>query len=136
MKKTVGEVKGFVCGSFDLLHAGHIHLLRECKKYCDELIVGLHVDPSYQKPYKNKPIETILERQLKLWGCRYVDRVIVYEKENELPFLAQIFNIDIRFLGSDYKNGDKKITDMGIPIIYIDSLDIHTSGLRERVKEA
>lgn len=125
---------GIVVGAFDLLHAGHVHLLKQCSKRCDKLIIGLHVDPSIERKDKNKPIETILERQIKLWGCRYVDQVVVYQKENELTLLPQIFDIDIRFLGSDYKDGKKPITDMGIPIIYIDSLDIHTSSLRERVK--
>jgi len=77
---------GFVAGSWDLLHAGHIHLLRECKNRCDKLVVGLQVDPSLQRVEKNKPIETLLERQLRLWGCRYVDQVVVYQKENELMF--------------------------------------------------
>ena len=127
---------GFVAGSWDLLHAGHIHLLRECKNRCDKLVVGLQVDPSLQRVEKNKPIETLLERQLRLLGCRYVDQVVVYQKENELTLMKEIFRLDVRFLGSDYKDGSKPVTDMGIPIIYIDSLDIHTTGLRERIKEA
>ena len=127
---------GFVAGAFDFLHAGHLHLFRECKKHCNQLVVGLHVDPSIQNKDKHKPVETLLERQLRLWGCRYVNRVVVYQKENELTLMKEVFDIDVRFLGSDYKNGSKQITDMGIPIIYIDSLDIHTSGLRERIKES
>ena len=128
--------KGFVCGAFDLLHAGHIHLLKECKKRCDYLIVGLHVDPSFQKEDKNRPVETILERQIKLRGCKYVDEIIVYQKENELTMMKELFDLNVRFLGSDYKDKTKPVTDMGIPIEYIESLDIHTTGLRERVKEA
>lgn len=125
---------GFVCGAFDILHAGHIHLLKECRKYCDKLVVGLNVDPSIENKEKSKPVETLLERQIRLWGCRYVDQVVVYQKESELALMKDVFDIDVRFLGSDYAGGDKKITDMGIPIEYINSVDIHTTGLRERIK--
>ena len=48
--------RGFIAGSFDLLHAGHISILKQCIRQCDYLIVGLHVDPSIERPEKNKPI--------------------------------------------------------------------------------
>src|SRR3989304_5990592 len=116
-------IKGFVCGAFDLLHAGHIHLLRQCKKECDFLIVGLQVDPSNDRSNKNKPIETVLEREIKLMACRFVDRIIVYEKEEDLHIILRYLGIDIRFLGSDYKYGMKTITgESEIPIKYIESL--------------
>lgn len=125
---------GFVAGSFDLLHAGHIHLLKQCKKHCDYLIVGLHVNPSIERPEKNKPIESVLERTIKVGNCKWVDEMFVYETEADLSLLLKYCNIDVRFLGSDYKNG-KEITDPdAIPITFIDSLDIHTSDIRERIK--
>lgn len=127
---------GFVCGAFDLLHAGHVHLLRKCKERCDHLIVGLHVNPNVERKDKNRPLETLLERQVKLSGCQYVDKIVVYQNENELTLMKELFDIDVRFLGTDYKDTNKPITDMDIPIVYIESLDIHTTGLRERVKEA
>ena len=124
---------GFVAGAFDLLHAGHIHLLKQCKKNCDYLIVGLHADPSLERNSKNKPIESLLERQIKLSGCKYVDNFVVYEKEKDLSLIFNYFKVDVRFLGSDYKDG-KPITEPdAIPIIYIDSLDIHTSEIRRRL---
>ncbi len=125
---------GIVTGAFDLLHAGHVHFLRECSLKCDLLIVALQVDPSEQRE-KNKPLESIVERQIKLEGCRYVDKVYVYQTEEELSILLQYCKPDIRFLGSDYKYGEKPITDLNlVPIIYIDSLPIHTSDIRERIK--
>ena len=125
---------GFVCGAFDLLHAGHIHLLKECKKYCDELIVGIQVDPSIERENKNKPIESLAERHIKVFACKYVDKVIAYETEADLSLIFRYADIDIRFLGSDYLNNAKPITDEdAIPIKYIDSLPIHTSDIRERI---
>src|SRR3990167_3578039 len=118
-------IKGIVFGSWDLLHAGHIHLLKQCKKRCDYLIVGLHTDPSVERTHKNKPIESVLERQIKLFGCRYVDNVVVYETEADLPIIFKYFKINVRFLGSD--SHGRTITDeAAVPIEYIDSLPIHT----------
>jgi len=125
---------GIVFGSWDLLHAGHIHLLKQCKERCDYLIVGLHVDPSIERPEKNKPVESVLERQIKLEGCKFVDRIITYQTEADLTLIFKYFNIDVRFLGSDYKNSNKHITHTGVPIEYIDSLPIHSSDLREGIK--
>lgn len=125
---------GFVCGAFDLLHAGHIHLLKQCKLRCDYLLVGLHVDPSIERPEKNEPLESVLEREIKLNACKYVDDVIIYEKEEDLSLIFKYFKIDVRFLGIDYKNTYKPITDeAAIPIEYIDSLPIHTSDLRSKL---
>lgn len=129
--------RGFVAGAFDLLHAGHTHLLRECKKHCDHLIVGLHADPSIERKHKNKPIESILEREIKLLGSEYVDNIFVYETEKDLSLLIEHLNPDIRFLGIDYIDGDKPITSPdSVEILYIKSLPIHTSDIRERIKKA
>lgn len=126
---------GFVSGAFDLLHAGHIHLLKRCRKNCDYLIVGLHVDPSLQRKSKSKPIESVLERQIKINACKYVDLTVVYETEVDLRVIFKYFKIDVRFLGSDYKETEKPITDPdSIPIEFIDSLDIHTTDIRRRIQ--
>lgn len=128
---------GFICGAFDLLHAGHIHLFKEAKKYCDQLIVGLHVDPSIERKHKNKPIESLLERGIQLRSCKYVDQIIPYEMEADLELIFKYWNIDIRFLGTDYIDGDKSITSPdSVEILYIQSLPIHTSDIRERIKKA
>ena len=125
---------GIVVGAWDLLHAGHIHLLKQCKKRCDYLIVGLHTDPSVEKTHKNKPIESVLERQIKLFGCRYVDNVVIYETEADLLIIFKYFKINVRFLGSDYRDGTKPVTDPDILLIeYIDSLPIHTTEIRRRI---
>ena len=76
--------KGFTCGAMDLLHAGHVLMLKECKKYCDYLIVGLHTNPQLDRADKNKPIQSLIERYHQLEGCAYVDQIIPYETESDL----------------------------------------------------
>jgi len=125
---------GIVTGAFDLLHAGHLHFLHEAQEKCDYLIVLLHVDPSLERSDKNKPIESLMERGMRLKACRYVNYFTIYEKEEELASIFKIFKPDVRFLGSDYKDTDKPVTEPdAVPIEYIDSLDIHTSDLRKRL---
>ena len=53
---------GFTASTFDLLHAGHVQMLRDAKSQCDYLMVGLQIDPSVDRKEKNAPIQTIVER--------------------------------------------------------------------------
>lgn len=126
---------GIVTGAFDLLHAGHLHLLAESKKRCDYLIVALHENPKLERADKNMPIETVLERQMRLEACKYVNQVIVYKTEHDLQWILNCFAIDVRFLGSDYVDSKKPVTEPDlIPIEYIPSFPLHTSDLRRRIK--
>ena len=88
----------------DLLHAGHILMLKEAKSVCDYLIVALQVDPTLDRPDKNKPIQTFYERWTQLTAVKYVDEVIPYSTEMELMTILQNNNIDIRILGDEYRN--------------------------------
>jgi glycerol-3-phosphate cytidylyltransferase len=106
---------GFTCGAFDLLHAGHIAMLKECKEHCEYLIVGLHTDPTIDRPTtKNKPVQSIYERYLQLKGCEYVDDIIPYDTEQDLENLLCIEDISIRFLGEEYNNSGIDITGESI----------------------
>ena len=110
---------GFTCSCFDLLHAGHILMLKDAKEQCDKLIVGLQTDPSIDRPLtKNKPIQSLKERKIQLEAVRYVDDIFVYETESDLVDLLKLVKPDVRILGSDYK--DKSFTgdDLNIPIYY------------------
>jgi glycerol-3-phosphate cytidylyltransferase len=97
---------GFTCSTFDLLHSGHIAMLREAKDQCDYLICGLQTDPSVDRKEKNSPVQTIVERQVQLSAVKYVDEIIVYETESDLEDILQMFHIDIRILGDEYRNKD------------------------------
>src|SRR3990167_6227403 len=127
---------GIVTGAWDMLHAGHIHLLKQARKKCDYLIVALHVDPYIERPDKNKPIESVLERQIKLNSCKYVFLTVVYETEADLSIIFKYFKIDVRFLGTDSKDGRTVTNEGALPIEYIVSIDIHSSMIRERIKKS
>ena len=99
-------IKGFTASTFDLLHAGHIIMLREAKDQCDHLIVGLQVDPSVDRPEKNKPVQTIVERYTQLQAVKYVDEIIPYSTEQDLEDILNLLPIDIRILGVEYREKD------------------------------
>ena len=105
---------GFTCGAFDLLHAGHVVMLKEARKNCDKLIVGLQTDPSIDRKDKNKPIQSVYERYVQLSGVKYVDEIIPYDTEQSLIDLLKSQEIDIRFIGEDYR--DKRFTGDDLPL--------------------
>lgn len=131
-------VIGFTCGSFDLFHAGHNIMLRDCKTRCDKLIVGLHTDPTIDRKEKNKPIQTMYERYTQLINNKWVDEIIPYDTEEDLLNLLATTPIDVRFLGEDYY--DKKFTGselcekMGITVLYLPRKHTFSSSeLRNRI---
>jgi glycerol-3-phosphate cytidylyltransferase len=133
MSKTIG----FTCGAFDLFHAGHIAMLREAKTVCDWLIVGIQTDPTIDRSNKNKPIQSIIERQIQVAACRYVDETIVYETEEDLLILLKTLPINIRIAGNEYQNKDYTGRSLNIKT-YFNKRD-HTfssTNLRNRVHYA
>lgn len=98
---------GFNCSSFDLLHAGHVTMLKMEKQLCDYLIVALQTDPTIDRPgIKNKPVQSVYERYVQLQACKYVDEILVYDTEYDLLQLLMTQKIDIRFLSEEYLNRD------------------------------
>ena len=126
---------GFTCSCFDLLHAGHILMLKDAKEQCDKLIVGLQTDPSIDRPLtKNKPIQSLRERKIQLEAVRYVDDIFVYETESDLIDLLKLVKPDIRILGSDYKDESFTGDDLNIPIYYHErDHDYSSSDLRKKI---
>jgi glycerol-3-phosphate cytidylyltransferase len=126
-------MRGFIASAFDFLHPGHILVLKECKRHCDYLVVGLHIDPSNEHKDKNKPVESVLERQIRLNACPYVDEIVVYETERDLEIILSNWHLGVRFLGSEYKN--RPVTgEFIVPIKYVDRQhDYSSSGLRKRI---
>ena len=97
---------GFTCSTFDLLHSGHISMLRDAKAQCDYLIVGLQTDPTVSRPNKNSPIQTIVERYTQLNAVEYVDEIVPYTTEQDLEDILSMYNIDVRILGEEYREKD------------------------------
>jgi glycerol-3-phosphate cytidylyltransferase len=103
--KSEGKRIGITFSTFDMLHAGHIAMLSEAKNHCDYLICGLQTDPTIDRPEtKNRPIQSVVERQIQLAACRYVDEVVVYQTEQDLVDLLLILPLDVRVLGVEYQD--------------------------------
>lgn len=97
---------GFTCSCFDLFHAGHVLMLEEARSVCDRLVVGLQTDPTIDRPSKGKPVQGIFERFVQLRGCRFVDEIVVYERESELIDILLAYPISVRIIGADYIGKD------------------------------
>jgi len=137
----MNKIIGFTCSTFDLFHAGHVVMLEEAKRQCDYLIVGIQTDPTLDRNSKNKPVQSIVERQIQVKACKYVDEVIIYSTEKELEDLMKTLPIDVRILGIEYS--EKDFTGKEICInrnikIHYNSRDhsFSSSDLRLRVYEA
>lgn len=130
---------GFTCSTFDLLHAGHITMLKEASKQCDWLICGLQTDPTIDRPNsKNKPIQSLVERYIQLEAVKYVDEIVVYQTEKDLEDLLLTLDIDVRIVGEEYKNvnftGQDICKQRGIEL-YFNKREhsFSTTELRERI---
>ena len=131
---------GLTASTFDLLHAGHIEMLREAKSQCDYLICALQIDPSVDRPSKNKPAQTIVERYTQLQAVRFVDEIIPYLHEKDLEDILNMRTINVRILGEEYR--DKEFT--GRDICKKRDVELHfnkrdhrfsSSDLRKRIGE-
>ena len=131
---------GFTASAFDLLHAGHVQMLRDAKEQCDYLICGLQIDPTLDRPDKNIPVQTVVERYTQLKAISYVDEIIPYLTEDDLCDILSMYHIDVRVLGVEYK--EKDFT--GKDICRKRDIDLHfnkrdhrfsSSDLRRRVCE-
>lgn len=132
---------GFTCGAFDLMHAGHALMFKEAKEQCDYLIVGLQTDPSIDRPTKNKPIESVTERYVKLCSVKWIDEIIPYTTEEDLMSILKMIDIDVRIVGADYIDkdftGKQYCEDNFINIHYNSrSHSFSTSDIRARVVQA
>lgn len=140
--KSEGKKIGITFSTFDMLHAGHIAMLSEAKNHCDYLICGLQTDPTIDRPdTKNRPVQSIVERQIQLAACRYVDEVVVYSTEQDLRDLLLILPVDVRILGVEYSDkdfsGKAECESRGIEIVFNGrDHSFSSSSLRKRVAEA
>ena len=137
MMKKVKRV-GFTASTFDLLHAGHVMMLREAKEQCDYLICGLQIDPAVDRPEKNSPIQSIVERYTQLSAIKYVDEIVVYSTERDLLDILEMYKIDVRILGDEYKDKDftgREVCDRLNIDLYFNNRDhrFSSSNLRQSV---
>jgi glycerol-3-phosphate cytidylyltransferase len=139
--KSQGLRIGFTASQFDMLNAGHVAMLSEAKNHCDYLIAGLQNNASWDRPEKNAPIQSIVERQIQLAATRYVDEIVVYNTEKDLEDILLTLPIDVRILGVEYEDKDFTGKDIcnkrNIKLIF-NSRDhsFSSSSLRKRVAEA
>ena len=132
---------GITFSTFDLFHSGHVLMLKEAKESCDHLIAAIQTDPTIDRPgTKNKPVQSIVERQIQVNGCKYVDSIVVYESEKDVEDILKSTKIDVRILGIEYK--DKEFTgksickEKGIELVFNSrDHDWSTTELRNRIGE-
>ena len=131
---------GITFSAFDLLHAGHVAMLRESKQQCDYLVAGLQLDPTFDRPEKNKPIQTIVERYTQLKAVKYIDEIVPYTTEKDVEDNLEMYQIDVRILGDEYKDKDFTGKDicrrLGIEL-YFNKRDhrFSSTDLRKRICE-
>ena len=140
--KDQGLKIGITFSTFDLLHAGHVAMLSECKNHCDYLIAALQTDPTIDRPdTENPPVQSIVERQIQLAATRYVDEIVVYQTEKDLEDILLTLPIDVRILGVEYADkpftGKQICIDRGIELVYNKrDHSFSSSSLRKRVAGA
>lgn len=135
-KQTVG----ITFSAFDLLHAGHVKMLEEAKQGCNYLIVGLQTDPTIDRPEKNKPAQSVVERYIQLRACKFVDEIIPYTTEQDLEDILRAYSIDVRIIGIEYKEKDftgrSYCESKNIKLLYNErNHRFSSSGLRKEVYE-
>ena len=127
--------KGITFGAFDLFHAGHVLMLKEAKSICDYLIVCIQSDPSLDRVEKNKPVQSLIEREIQVSACTYVDEVIIYDSEEDVLKIIETIDWDVRILGEEYRDKEFTGRDQTLDKCYFNKRphDFSSSQLRERV---
>ena len=127
--------KGITFGAFDLFHAGHVLMFEEAKTVCQHLTVCIQTDPSIDRKNKNSPVQSIVERQIQVSGCRHVDEVLIYDTESDLMNILDTIEWDIYIIGEEYKNKYFTAREKYLDKCYFNKRDHNFSSteLRSRV---
>ena len=134
-KKTVPPKKGIIAGAFDLIHPGYVRMFKEAKEHCSHLTVALHEDPSFARPYKLKPVQSLEDRKEILRAIKYVDDIVVYYAEE--TFLSYLKDYEVRFLGSDYLDGSYTGKDITIDVVFLNrDHDYSTTKLKDKIYQS
>lgn len=113
-------VTGYLSGTFDLFHIGHLNLIRRARGMCDRLIVGVHETAAFKGGSTFIPYE---ERLAIIAACRYVDQAVMASDEDTDDW--ERFHFDRLFVGSDYKGSprferyEQFFADKNVEIIYL-----------------
>ncbi len=133
-KRNQPQVRGIIAGSFDIIHPGYARMFKESKSYCNHLTIALHENPSIDRPKKIPPIHTIEERKEILMSIKYIDDVVVYQKEHELYQCLKSGNYHVRFLGDDYMDCSYTGDELDIKIVYINrNHNYSTTELKRKI---
>ena len=134
-KRRQPKVRGIIAGAFDLIHPGYVRLFADCKKYCNHLTIALHEDPSWARPHKLPPVQSLEDRKEILRSIKYINDIVVYQAED--TFLSYLEDYDIRFLGDDYRDGSYSGKDIDIKIVFINrDHDYSTTKLKTQIYES
>jgi glycerol-3-phosphate cytidylyltransferase len=133
-KKQIPQVKGIIAGAFDIIHPGYIRMFKECKLNCTHLTVALHEDPSFERPHKLSPVQTVEERKEILLSLKDVDEVIEYKTEDQFHDYLKSDSYGVRFLGTDYKKEQYTGSNIPIDIVWINrNHDYSTTKLKNKI---
>ena len=128
----MSKIIGFTCGTFDFFHYGHVIMFKECREMCDELVVAVQSDPTIDRPWKNKPIQSLDERLGQVWANKFVDKTIVYNTEEELLQILKSLKPDKRFVSDEYKGKEFTGSDVGNVVFNSRNHGYSSSELRQR----
>lgn len=130
-------MRGIVAGAFDIIHPGYVRLFKEAKLHCDHLTIALHEDPSMARPHKIFPSHTVEERKEILYSIKYIDDIVVYQSEEMFHHYLKSGDYDIRFLGSDYKDGSYTGKDIPIDIVWLNrNHNYSTTKLKNKIYQS
>lgn len=128
---------GLIAGSFDIIHPGYIHMFSESKKICQHLVIALQDDPTIDRKYKNKPVQTWEERKLILESLRQVDEITYYNTEAELEKILKFYKYDVRILGSDYEGMNFLGKDLNKSVYFCDRTHNYSlTNLKKKIVES
>ena len=131
---------GYTTGVFDLFHIGHLNILKQAKKYCEFLIVGISTDELVQS-YKNKcPVISFAERSSIVEACKYVDQVVPQESRNKLAAFDK-YKFDVMFVGDDWQGKplfvkvEEELKKYGVNVVYFPYTKTTSSTMLKEVLE-
>ena len=141
MSKIAHYKTGYICGVYDLFHAGHLAILRRCKEHCSHLIVGVDSD-DLTEAYKNRrPVIGQDDRMEIIRAIRYVDEVVLVDFHNHSPQLAWgLYHYDVQFCGDDHEEGlqDAKrwLREHGSDLVFFPyTKRVSTTKLRQQINK-